>query len=445
MTIYQDEKNGLNNKPTLNNDDYKKFSSSIYSIRAISAILILILHFAWWSAPWFNANLIYHPFLFVRIFFDLTDMGVDLFTILSSLFLTINILMTSNDYISWPKWYKRRITRIFPILWLTLAIVLPTVLIIGNSLPNTLYYDANSIIINLSGLGGLNGTLILTYQWFISFILSCYLIFPLYFIFMKKNFRLTSIITIASFIVCAIIFYNINIYFPNLNDLWFGIARYFEFFFGALIGYWIAKENLVNLRYFKEKLMGIFSIISLLISSSVYILSFSFSFHFLGQRIYERFICIPIMATSLILFLTYLFMNRPSLNKPFKKLGKMNYEMYLLEGFPWEITIFIMFGLFSLPIYFAPLAFLIYVLFDILLAYPWNYIGNIIAQKRKLDNGIVIIAGSLMIYAISEMFLRNVIDLRANFILPFVILAIIVTILLIIYIIIRKEKSKKGV
>ena len=439
-TISEEDKKKLheNQRET----DYQKFSNGIYSVRGISTIFILIIHFAWWPAPWFNPNILYDPNLCVRFFFDFTEIGVDFFAILSSLFLTISLLRKNEDRISWPNWYKRRIVRIFPMLWLTMAIVLPTVLLIGNSLPNTLYYDVSSIIINLSGLGGLNGTLILTYHWFIAFILTCYMLFPLYFIALKKNFRLTSIITIMAFIACAIVFYPINIYANEFIELWFSVVRYFDFLFGAIIGYWLAKNNMENLKYFKKKSFAILLTVSLSISLFIYGFFYSSTFHYVGQHYYEKFITFPIITIPLILLLVHVFMYRPGTNKPFEYLGKMNYEMYLIQGFPWEITIFVMFAILALPMYFAPIALIIFVLFDIIIAYPWSYLGNIIAQKRQLDNGIVILAGSFMIYAILEMILRMFVDLRTNTFLSFIILGIIIVALISIYVYLTKYKHK---
>ena len=443
MTSLQDEKKKDQDQTLTDESDYNKFSTGIYSIRGIAAILILILHFGWWSAPWFNPNIVYNPNIAVRLFFGDGEIGVDFFAILSTLFLSISLLRKNENEISWSNWYKRRITRIFPMLWLTLAVILPTLLIIGNSLPNTLYYDASSIIINLSGLGGINGTLFLTYEWFIALILSCYLFFPLYFMALKKNFKLTSIITIVAFVACAIYFSPINLYVPVFLD-WFGVVRYFEFFFGAIIGFWLANNNMENLKYLKKKIVGIFSAITLSLSLIIYWFFSSLTFHYAGQHFYERSVSFPIITISTIFLLVYIFMNRPGANRPFSYLGEINYEIYLMQAFPWEITIFVMFGLLTLPQYFAPIAFIIFILFDILLAYLWSHMGNFIAKKRELDNGIVILAGSFMIYAILEMIMRNFIDLRANFILTFIILGVIIGVLIGFYIYLTKYRKNKA-
>ncbi|MHA1785315.1 MAG: acyltransferase family protein [Candidatus Helarchaeota archaeon] len=398
----------------VNNEEFRAFSDSIYSIRTLSTIFIIIFHFGFWNAPWFNNPFTYNPYFFIRTFFDFGDVGVDLFAFLSSMFLSINLLKKKKEKINWTSWIKKRFLRIYPLLWISFIVLIPTLALIGSSSVGSACFDINSILINFSGLGGINRILSVNYLWFITFILTCYLLFPILFSAMKKNYQLISKMIIVLFIIWIVIYYPIFSHDRFSVEIWLSLPRFFSFFFGALFGYWIGNQDMKNLKHFKNKKIGILSFFSLAISFSLYILFQSVSFHYVGDHYYEKFILFPIIAPSIIIFLTYVFMNQPKANKLLTPIGRINYEIYLFHGLSWEIITFVVFALLALPIFLTPIFFIIILISDILVAYPWSYIGKKIASQRKIHEGIIITCISLISYSFLEILLRPFINLSVN-------------------------------
>jgi peptidoglycan/LPS O-acetylase OafA/YrhL len=63
--------------------------------------------------------------------------------------------------VNWKVWYEGRLTRILPLLWLSMLIVVPILTYTEHK-----FYDVNSILISMSGLGSINGNQILNSNHF---------------------------------------------------------------------------------------------------------------------------------------------------------------------------------------------------------------------------------------------------------------------------------------
>lgn len=125
----------------------------------------------------------------------------------------------------------------------------------------------------MSGLGSINGNqiLILGYLWFITFILICYLFFPLIYLGTKKNLRTSIIIVISAFTVFVLVYYPFFSGSQIMIDIWLNIARFWNFGFGAIFGYWIGKNKMENLKHFADKRLGIISGSGLAVSFGLYV------------------------------------------------------------------------------------------------------------------------------------------------------------------------------
>ncbi len=424
-------------------EGFQSFSTAIYSIRAISIILIILFHFGFYT--YLNPSNL--PDRFIQIPFAFGEIGVDLLIFLSAMFLAISLCRKDQPEINWKSWYEGRVTRIFPLLWLSFLIIIPSLALIG------MFYDVNSILISMSGLGSVNGNipsnLFFGYLWFITFILIFYLFFPLFYLGTKKNLRIFTIVVISIFTVFILVCYPLFSLFSgsqNIINIFFTIARFWNFGFGALFGYWIGKNKMENLKYFADKRLGIISGLGLAVSFTLYVISQMSEPYTLGYHYYEKFVLFPIISFFLIVFFTYMFMKFRKANKPFGFIGKMNYEVYLLHGVPPEITIFVMFAIFLLPPSLILVALAIVLVADILIAYPLKFMGDWVERKinvsKKFERGILIIAGGLMIYAIVEMVVRNFINLSVNWAWAVIIFSLILVALISIDLLIRKYKKR---
>ncbi|MHA1799746.1 MAG: acyltransferase family protein [Candidatus Helarchaeota archaeon] len=386
-----------NGKPqAIGNDgemNFQKFSRSIYSIRAISIIGIFMYHFGAWTAFGWNPGLQYNPNLFVRLFFDIGEMGVDFFAFLSSMFLTINLVSEGREKHSWGKWYKKRILRIYPPMWFSVIIILPIDYLFSGA-----SYSVNSIFVQLGALGGFVNNIIVGYDWFLTFILFCYLILPLFYLGMEKNFKLMASIIIVAFIILIFAYYPFAIAFPSSIDVYLSIHRFFDFFFGIIFGYWIGMDDKKNLRYFRDKRLGIASLFAVITTISLYVYFASLKFHYVGNMYHERLVMFALMTVSLILFFIYFLSKYENINRPFNLAGKISYEAYLIHLTPWQISIYVLFILFSLPYYLFFVELVTFIILAFVFAYPMNLFNNKIRKIKKLEIPIIILAISFMIY-----------------------------------------------
>ena len=415
---------------------FQRFSTAIYSLRAISIILIIFIHFGFL----FYAFLPDQSNKLMVIAFDFGEIGADLFIFLSAMFLMISLCRKDDAKINWKKWYEGRISRIFPLLWISFLIALPIRALVENT-----YYDVNTILINMSGLSGINGPQIMGQHWFITFILVCYLAFPLIHLGINENLRNAIIVVLSAFTLYILSYYLFFSESQLMFTIWRLIARGWSFGFGALLGNWIGKNKMENLKHFLDKRLGIISGSGLAVSLSVFVGFEMAKLSTLGYYYIEKFFILPIISLFLIVFLTYVFMHVKKANKPFNFIGKMSYELFLLHMVPAEIILFIMFGIFLASPILITVALVIIFIGDILIAYPLKFMGNLvegnIRASKKFKKGIQIMAYGLIIYAIAEMVIGNFINLSGNWAMAVIIFSLILVALISIELLISKYKK----
>ena len=90
-------------------------------------------------------------------------------------------------------------------------------------------------------------------HWYITLILSCYLLFPILYFLMKKNYKLMALLGLFIFVLYSLF---ANHYYINSKEIFANFfqkdldmilsgaftLRYFEFYFGMIIGFWIADN-----------------------------------------------------------------------------------------------------------------------------------------------------------------------------------------------------------
>ncbi|MFX0138165.1 MAG: acyltransferase family protein, partial [Candidatus Hodarchaeota archaeon] len=169
MSEIQNELKSYKNTET---EELAGIFSGITSIRALAIIAVMWTHYG------INFSSITGPNLVIHGLQEIADIGVDLFVFLSGMLFTINMFLRNSQEHSWKNWYKRRIIRIYPLLIIsTLIYLLPYFIFLGK------FFSINSVIMHMSGLQSFptnsNYFLFASAHWYITFILSCYVLFPL--------------------------------------------------------------------------------------------------------------------------------------------------------------------------------------------------------------------------------------------------------------------------
>ena len=384
----------LKTKPSDN--IFKRFSNAIYSVRFISILGILIFHYGSWSHWTLYYSVIPITPSFISIF-DIGEIGVDLFAVLSSLFLTINLANKDYTFKDWKKWGKDRILRIFPLLWIGCVIVFVT-----NFFTASIIYSFNSILVEFGGMSGLFGMPIIGYLWFISFILTCYLIFPFVLLAMKKNFNLTAGILIGALVVMILVYYPLVIIAPGLSRPYLGIHRYFSFLMGMVLGFWIGKNSNENMKYFDDNRFGLISFLGF-VGACIYSLINAYIIpHFIGAIYHERLVSFILISITFIPFFAYLFCKVPKLHKPLISPGKRSYEIFLIHEAGYGIMSVTLVATIVNPYIFYTLEFLIFVIIIILISIPMNIAIKKILRTEKLEMPIVVVVSSLIVYSVVQ-------------------------------------------
>ncbi|NHI93095.1 MAG: acyltransferase [Candidatus Lokiarchaeota archaeon] len=424
----------------LSEDNFQRFSKSIYSLRFLSILGILFYHWGAWSFYGLYYNLIFNPNPFLKMIFDIGEAGVDFFAFLSSMFLAIQLVDKDYNLKDWGKWGKKRILRIFPLMWLSVIIILPIDFLMTYSV-----YPANSIFIQLGGIGGLVGDIIIGYDWFITFILFCYLMFPLIFLGIKQNFKLTTGILIGAFIVLIIAYYPFALAMPEAINVYLSIHRFFSFFFGIVFGFWIGQNQKQNLKYFNDKRIGIICFIAFIGAIAYYMLIKLSQPFYIGYMTHERLISFIFLTVTGTPFCVYLFGLFQKFSKPLSFPGKISYEIYLIHKTPWQLTAITLFIGFSLPILLYPLGLIVFISLCLLMAYLMSFFDKLIDKKKQLDNPILILAISFMAYTIIQYIVKTLfLDLGKFHILSVIIWGIALTITITSYYVLKKVQSRRN-
>lgn len=429
------KKNQTQINSSTENERFNRFSIIIYSIRAICIFFIIIYHIGFWFLTIRRYSNIY-----LLMIYDFANIGLDLLFFLSGMLLVINILNRGDENLSWKEWYKKRVMRIFPAYWLMLSLIIFLQFLIFD---NT--YELYAILINFSGFQALfivnpNFYLLHFIYWYITVILSCYIIFPLLFIALRKNLKVSFLIGVILF-VC---FFFFNDFFEKIIKLLAKISniergllnfyfyKYFVFFFGMVFGYWIGENNMENLEKIYESKIGITLCILLTITFSIF-----FILYIMEEYIRWFF---PFITFVFIPFLLFIFNKFFKINKFLTFFGKKSYEIYLDHSYIHIILFYVFFGLISLPVdlVFELLILPIWLIIVFFFAYLFQNLVNQIIRKEEIHKYIYVFALSLFIFTSICVFLA----FTLSFILALCIYLFII-LFLILFNIFYKKKTKR--
>lgn len=386
----------IKGKKTGFNLEFENFSKSISSILAITILNMTIFHIN----PSFSLYL---------------TIQADIYALISGLLLTMSLLRDNNKNFSWRNWYKKRIIRIYP------ALILSTFLILSYRFFTVQrVFEINYILIHISGFqsipGNPNFELIDGLHWFITFILTCYIIFPVLFILIRKGIKVATymgFILYIIFIPFSYFFYGaleefIKLFFSEISILDYinvFVPRYFDFFFGMLLGFRIEQNEKKNLNFLQNSKSGIISFISLMITSSIYIIycfivlnikdEYVFSYYF-NYRVLIQ----PFMTISFIAFFIFLFNDKPKINKILNIPGRKSYEIIMVQTLAMLIILYFIPKILYLDYNIVVVICIILIyLSSIVIAYPIYYFGYLMKLEKKFHSIIIVVSLSLIIYA----------------------------------------------
>ncbi|MFX1277222.1 MAG: acyltransferase family protein [Promethearchaeota archaeon] len=379
----------------ISNEDYQHFSDSIFTLRVFAFVIIIISHS-----------------VFVRFFFFLYlgGFGNALFSILSGLLLMTSMFKRDKSKNSWKEWYKRRVIRLYPSLIISILIIVLVQYIFYRQV-----YEINIILVHMSGLqaflmNSLDINLIIAgHHWYITALICCYLLFPIFYYLIKKKYKLVLILGVILYILLLIfndIFYlgleHVTFFFfqrEMINIYKRIIPQIFYFNFGMILGYWIGKDNFKNLKIILNSRKVEFISFFLFITSFLLLfISWYFNRMIFSDNFYVS-IFNPIAVISFLIFILNFFNKKSKINKIFKIPGKEAYEVYLLH--------FVSLTIINATVPFLEYNFILYIinlvliiLISLNLAYPVYYFSNWIKRNKKYHSPIIIISLSLIIYSI---------------------------------------------
>jgi len=457
----------MNNKEAIiinqNQEGLTRFGGLFKVINSLKAIAIFQMitwhcyHYFKFSPIQDNSNLIINSLI------EIADFSGDTYVFLSGLILTLLLTQKNYETHSWKEWYKKRIVRIFPIFILaTLGYVIYHTFVTGD------IYSINSILIHMSGLQSLPTNNVFVFlliegsQWFITFILICYLLFPIIYYFLKKNFKLTVVAILSLYTIY--LFFSHPIYLAlkdgifiifqeNLYSWQFGITtlRYFVFFFGMIIGYWIGNNPERSLRFLQNRKIGLISMISLMVLTIIYTIFQVWKYEFLDLA---RILYHPLLTILFFIFIFYVLGNNKRINNILRIPGEELYEIFLFHQLAKFLTAYILFDYFVLEKNIVLLWLLIPIIIieSIILANPFYRLDRYLRRKTKCHKIIVIISLSLIIYGIISVifdyskgalfnFSQDLININA--LILYLLILIIVIIFYILYFLIKKYQKKK--
>jgi peptidoglycan/LPS O-acetylase OafA/YrhL len=147
------------------------FFRSINSIKALSILGVILGHLL--RPPkelGFDILYFWYP----------GGVGLNIFVFLSGFLLMVGLLRKNKEEHSWVRWYKTRIMRIFPLFIISTLVTLLVRYLVYEDV-----YSLNSILIHMGGTGSTPNNpdffLIDPHHWYITLILSCYILFPMFY------------------------------------------------------------------------------------------------------------------------------------------------------------------------------------------------------------------------------------------------------------------------
>lgn len=294
--------------------------NQLNSIKGIAIVMIILFHYFGQQNGWKHAS--EYISTISNISFDwivgfissIGYLGVSLFIISSGIGLTYSQLHKKANKNNWKQWYVKRFRSIIPEYWIVLIglTILPLILRSENKIGiiNFITHLTATHIISPKYYNAIDGS-----WWYISLIISLYIIFPILYKLSNKYSKekfLGGLFIIA--FLGKLIPYLI---FNPVNDHWyvgFFISRIFEFGIGIII----AKELLNKKVLFTNKIK----------SKSILTIMFILSLFTNQQRfIYDMFGTI-IMGPILFLLLFTIINSKKAIWDFF---GKISYHIYLIH------------------------------------------------------------------------------------------------------------------
>ena len=427
---------------------YDVFYRSITSIQAIAIIGVIIFHIGDISSLRLSSNIM------ISTTFEIIESSVDVFIFLSGMLLTIGLMRKASSKIAWGKWYKKRIVRIYPLLIIsTFGFLLSRLYISGEM------FSIHSVLNHMSGLQSIPTNpdffKIAPPHWYITLILGCYLLFPVFFYVIRRNAKLATIIAFIiylSYLFFANTFFEISADFTllifNRNlDLWYYslfTLRFILFFFGALFGFWIGSDP-KRIEILEKRWVGIVSFVGLLFVISLYFLFPITNSTLLDFRRILYHMLIPIFF---FIFSIYFFSKLKRINTLLEIPGKASYEIYLFHLIFIEIMYYKIIEYFSLHDNFSEIYFLlipILTVVSIILTVPFYLTGRFFQNEEKTHKTILFISFSLIFYALIVFLFKldtGMNNLISTFLFGTIILAFIVFYYLFLYL--NKSKNEKS-
>jgi len=438
----------INHQLNIKRKNTERFYRVVTSIQAITIIGVIIWHMGDITSLRFNSNIL------IRTFFEITESSVDIFIFLSGMLLTIGLIRENKTKFSWIIWYKRRIIRIYPLL-----IISTFIFLLNNYYLFRDVYSINSVIIHMSGLQSQPTNpdffLLASPHWYITLILSCYLLFPFFFYFIRKNAKLAAIVGVLLYI-CYL--FTANIIFELTKDftdlilhrnlyLWYYslfFLRFFIFFFGMLFGSWIGSD-FKRIEFFQKKKVGIIAFLLLIL-----VISFFFFFPITNSTFldFRRILYHPLIAILLTVFSIFFLSKQVKINNILKIPGKGSYEIYLFHLIIVEILyykvieFFLLEDIIELYIIIIP----VLIILSIISTVPLYLLNKFFKNTEKIHRTILMLSFSLITYAII-VFLFNLELIINNFQSILLFISILLTLIFLNFfksILIKKKNLNLG-
>lgn len=389
-------------------DLFESLSISVNSLKTIAILQMIIWHCYHFVR---FLPLITHSNIIIQSLIEIGDFSGDMYAFLSGFLLSYFLTRANYDNHSWKEWYKKRLVRIFPsFLIATIAYVIYYAFIVGR------FYTINSILVHMSGLQSIPTSPLSVFlrvessHWFITFILICYLVFPIFYYCLRKRYRLTVILTVTLYVIyltfSKVIFEilkgSINLIFQQSLYWWqFGLTtlRYFDFFFGMIIGYWIGKEPEKSFRFLKNRKTGLIALNFFLILVITYVIFRIWRYTFLD---YPIILYNPLLTILLFTFIVSTLNKNRRINRILIFPGERLYEIFLFHPLIIYIIANIFLDFFALEKTTLLLILLIplIIIVGIIVAIPFYNLGKHIKKKKNYHLVIIIFTSSLLIYGI---------------------------------------------
>ncbi|MGB4414040.1 MAG: acyltransferase [Paludibacter sp.] len=296
-------------------DQPRIYLPGLNGLRTLAAITVLISHiFQGTFGNWGLAS------IKLPLFTD----GVTLFFVISGFLITYLLLQEhgKTQTVDIPKFYLRRILRIWPIYYLYILVVIAVLLYEGKEaeiLNSTLFYyiffAANIPFISAAGIG------LIVHYWSIGVEEQFYLFWPCL---LKLSKNKIVIVTIGVLLLWLFLKFGSYVLFTNKSLVYkfFNVTRFHCMMIGAIGAIAYFNKNQLFLKIFTNRWAQI-------ISWSIFILS-GFIFYFVPAFILAEFIAV----LSLFLIMSQIegkpkFINLE--NKYFDFVGKISYGIYIIH------------------------------------------------------------------------------------------------------------------